>query len=72
MGQSQHLPHVFADGSFTEESAGVGFAGYGVWLGPLDQRNLALPLEGPTQTNNRAELAACIVAMKAVHSSSEW
>ena len=32
----------------------------------MGTQNLALPLEGPTQTNNRAELTACIAALKAV------
>ena len=32
----------------------------------LDPRNLAPALEGHTQTNNRAELTACIAALKAV------
>ena len=41
-------------------------SGYGVWFAPLDPRNLALPLEDPTQTNNRVELPAYIAAPKAV------
>ena len=66
VGPSQHLPQVCTDGSFAEESPGQGFIGYGVWFGPLDPRNMAIPLEGPTQTNNRAELTAYIAALKAV------
>ena len=46
VGPSQHLPHVYTDGSFAKEGPGMGFAGYGVWFGPLDPRNWALPLEG--------------------------
>ena len=64
VGPSQHVPQVYTDGSFAKESPG--FAGYGVWFGPLDPRNLDLPLEGSTHTNNRAELTVCIAAVKAV------
>ena len=42
------------------------FAGYGVWFGPLDPRNMAQPLEGEVQTVNRAELSACIAALRVV------
>ena len=41
-----HVPEVYTDGSFGLEAPRTGFAGYGVWFGPLDPRNMAQPLEG--------------------------
>ena len=64
--QSQHLPDVFTNGLCSEEAPGVGFAGSGVWFGPMDSKNLSFPLPGPEQTNNRAELSAAIAALQAV------
>ena len=57
---------VFTDGSYSEQTSGVGFAGCGVWFGPLDPRNMSFHLRGPEQTNNRAELSASIAALRAV------
>ena len=65
--KSQHVMQVFTHDSFCEEAAEVGFAGYGVWF--LDPRNVALLLEGPEQTDNQAELKACITALRTVSSS---
>ena len=59
-----HVPQVYTDGSFGLEAPGKGFAGYGVWFGPLDPRNMAQPLEGVVQTVNRAELSTCIAALR--------
>ena len=61
-----HTPEVYTDGSFGLEAPRTGFAGYGVWFGPLDPRNMAQPLEGEVQTVNRAELSACIAALRVV------
>ena len=61
-----HTPEVYADGSFGPEAPRTGFAGFGVWFGPLDPRNMAEPLEGGLQTVNRAELSACIAALRVV------
>ena len=58
-----HVPEAYTDGSFGLEAPRTGFAGYGIWFGPLDPRNMAQPLEGEVQTVNRAELSACIVAL---------
>ena len=63
---SIHVPDVSPDGSYAEEAPRVGFAGYGVWFGPLHPQNLSAPLSGPEQTNNRAELTACIEALRVV------
>ena len=61
-----HTPEVYTDGSFGLEAPRTGFARYGVWFGPLDPRNMAQPLEGEVQTVNRAELSACIAALRVV------
>ena len=45
---------------------GGGGAGYGVWFGALHPLNISTPLPGPVQTNNRAELTACLEALGAV------
>jgi ribonuclease HI len=41
-------------------------AGIGVWFAEGDQRNVSAPLEGASQTNQRAELAAAIAALERV------
>ena len=47
----------------------MGVVGSGVWLNPMDHCNVALPLEGALETSNRAELTACIKALRAVPAS---
>ena len=37
-----------------------------MWFGALHALNISSPLPGPIQTNNRAELTACIEALRAV------
>ena len=64
--QSVHVPKVYTDCSFGLEVPQKGFAGYGVWFGPLDQRNMAQPREGELQTLNRPELSAGIAALLVV------
>ena len=58
-----HVPEAYTDGPFGLEAARMGFAGYGVWFGPLDLLNMAQPLEGEVKTVNRAELSACMAAL---------
>ena len=58
------VPEVYTDGSFGLGAPRRGFAGYGVWFGPLDPCNFSQPLEGVVQTVNRAELSACIAALR--------
>ena len=60
------VPNVYTDGSYSEEAPQEGFAGYGVWFGPLQPHNISSFLTGPAQTNNRAELTACIEAFRAI------
>ena len=62
----QHVPEGFIDGSYAERARGVGFAGCGVWFGPLDPKNMSSYLPGMDQTNNRAELSASTAALHAV------
>jgi ribonuclease HI len=61
---------VFTDGSFAFEAPGIGFAGCGVFI--PDEPNLSIStfLPGDIQTNNRAELHALILGIKAVPSHS--
>ena len=61
--ESVHVLDVYTDGSYAEEAPGECFAGYGVWFGPMHPQNLSSHLDGPMQTNNWAELTACIEAL---------
>ena len=61
-----HVPNVYTNGSFAPEAPGVGFAGFGVWFGPRDPRNISRHLDGIEQTNNRAELSAVIAVLRVV------
>lgn len=45
--------------------------GVGVYFGPKDERNYSGKLEGELQTNNRAEIMACIVALKRISNKKE-
>lgn len=49
---------IYTDGACKSNGTGLAVAGYGVFFGPNDLRNRAVPLEGSVQTNNRAELQA--------------
>ena len=44
----------------------MGFAGCGVWFGPMDPRNASFHLEGDDPTNNRVELFASTAALRVV------
>ena len=63
---SIHIPDVYIDGSYAAETSGEGFAGHGVWFGSTNPHNISAPLSGLIQTNNRADLTACIEALRAV------
>ena len=56
--------HIYTDGSYSLEPCGRGFAGSGVWVPSDPTRNLSVPLPGPVQSNNRAELFAVILALR--------
>ena len=64
---SYQVPEVYTDSSFLEEAPGMEFPGFGVWFSPLNPCNVALPLEG--QTDDPAELTACVKTLKAVPGS---
>lgn len=55
--------HVYTDGSCLNNGRSNAMAGYGVWFGPGDSRNVSSFLRG-RQTNNRAELTAILVALE--------
>eukprot|EP01139_Manchomonas_bermudensis_P002291 Amastigsp_a4248_16.p1 type:complete len:231 gc:universal Amastigsp_a4248_16:107-799(+) len=63
-----HEVHVFTDGSCFGNGSRGAVAGYGVWFGSGDPRNISEPLDGPA-TNNRAELMAVVRAIQAVPAS---
>lgn len=62
----RHL--IFTDGSCSKNGRPGAYAGYGVFFGLDDPRNVARYLEGEQQTNQRAELQAFVVALRFVHS----
>ncbi|KAI9003568.1 ribonuclease H-like domain-containing protein [Gaertneriomyces semiglobifer] len=81
--EGMNLPviEVYTDGACTNNGKGArARAGYGVWYGHNDPRNISAPLPGPLQTNNRAEMTAVIKALQSVpkfmhviiHSDSQY
>ena len=62
-GNQEKIIHVYTDGSCINNGRPNARAGYGVWFGHNDCRNLSHPLRG-RPTNNRAELTAILVALK--------
>lgn len=49
---------IYTDGASRRNGTPSAAAGVGVYFGPYDPRNLAERLQGPRQTNQRAELTA--------------
>ena len=47
---------VYTDGACPGNGGANPIAGIGVFFGPNDPRNISRPLEGPKQTNQRAEM----------------
>lgn len=56
---------IYTDGDLIRVGSNV-YAGYGVWFGEGDKRNLSKPLDEEEATNNRAELTAVIEGIKKV------
>lgn len=57
---------IYTDGSSRGNGRAGATAGVGVYFGPGDSRNLAEPLDGMPQTNQRAELTAILRALQIV------
>ena len=55
---------AYTDGSSVVEGSGLRLGGFGVWYAADDPRNISMPLNGPVQTNNRAELQAAVAAVR--------
>lgn len=60
---------VYTDGSSLRNGRHGASAGVGVFFGAGDKRNISEKLEGPYQTNNRAELTAILRALEVVSTS---
>ena len=60
----RHL--IFTDGSCSKNGTPDAFAGYGIFFGFGDRRNVSNWLPGENQTNQRAELMALLVALRFV------
>lgn len=59
--------HVFTDGACSKNGKKNSCAGYGVFFGDNDSRNISKKIEGVKQTNNLAELSAiseCVKTLK--------
>mmetsp|Transcript_1128 Transcript_1128/g.2380 ORF Transcript_1128/g.2380 Transcript_1128/m.2380 type:complete len:244 (-) Transcript_1128:1119-1850(-) len=57
---------IYTDGACESNGRENAVAGYGVFFGPGDPRNVSEPLPGLVQTNNRAEMTAVICALDVV------
>lgn len=55
---------IYTDGSCLHNGTSRARAGYGVYFGPGDERNVAAKLIEGEKTNNRAEMAAIITALE--------
>jgi len=57
---------VYTDGACSSNGHAGARGGIGVYFGPRDERNVSerLPADGPTHTNQRAELAAIVRALE--------
>ena len=59
---------VYTDGACPDQHTGIQetrVSGCGVWFGHGDERNVGVPNPYPPHTNNRAEMAAVLLAMQA-------
>ncbi|KAF9878571.1 RNase h domain protein [Colletotrichum karsti] len=60
------LLRIFTDGSSLSNGRHDAVAGVGVFFGKNDPRNISERLEGPLQTNQRAELTAVLRALESI------
>eukprot|EP00871_Galdieria_phlegrea_P002660 jgi/Galph1/3395/GphlegSOOS_G2045.1 len=58
--------NVYTDGACVDNGGNNAKAGYGVYFGKEDERNISASLPGDVQTNNRAELTAVITALESI------
>lgn len=59
--------YIYCDGASKNNGKPGAIAGYGVFFGDGDSRNVARPLLGKVQTNQRAELSAILLALKVIY-----
>ncbi|KAJ1937793.1 hypothetical protein EC988_007776, partial [Linderina pennispora] len=70
--------NVYTDGASSGNGRDGARAGYGVYYGEGDSRNVSAPLPGPRQTNQRAELTAIRTALEqtqgdvVIHTDSKY
>lgn len=64
--KKRSLTVVYTDGSARGNGQVGARAGYGVWFGPHDPRNISERLQGDLQTNQRAELTAVLKALETI------
>jgi len=57
-------PRVYSDGACVGNGTAHARAGCGVFFGDDDARNISVPLAGERQTNQRAEIAAALLAVR--------
>jgi len=62
--KSDFVEVIYTDGSSRGNGRKGARAGVGVFFGDNDPRNVSEPLEGPKQTNQRAELTAGLKALR--------
>ncbi|GJD11377.1 Ribonuclease H [Galdieria sulphuraria] len=66
--QGKRILKLYTDGACISNGSCSAKAGYGVYFGDGDSRNISRPLLGQVQTNQRAELSAMIAALESVYS----
>ncbi|EME28876.1 ribonuclease HI [Galdieria sulphuraria] len=64
--QGKRILKLYTDGACISNGSCSAKAGYGVYFGDGDSRNISRPLLGQVQTNQRAELSAMIAALESV------
>ncbi|KAJ1951607.1 hypothetical protein FBU59_000011 [Linderina macrospora] len=75
---SRPKTNVYTDGASSNNGKSGARAGYGVFFDHNDPRNVSEPLQGPRQTNQRAELTAIRTALErtdgdvVIHTDSKY
>lgn len=62
--QPPNYKQIYTDGCCFGNGTGNSVAGIGVWFGENDPLNFSGRLEGRIQTNQRAEIKACVIALQ--------